>query len=68
MIACNGMALVVWSWWPRCLDHGALINVEAPGCDTSVFRGFHPGVQLYPTSLRVLKSLNRVLVKEAILV
>ena len=69
---------------PSCLYRGALINVEAPGCGTSVVRGptvhkwegFHPGVQLYPkvsspkmpTSRRVHKSLNRVLIKEAILV
>ena len=25
--------------WPSCLDRGALINVEAPGCGTSVARG-----------------------------
>ena len=38
-----------------CLDRGVLINVDAPGCGTSVVRGstkhkyegFHPGVQ-YP--------------------
>ena len=23
-------------WWPSCLDHGAQINVDAPGCCTSV--------------------------------
>ena len=23
-------------WWPSCLDRGALNNVEAPGCGTSV--------------------------------
>ena len=27
------------SWWPSCLDCGALINVEAPGCGTSVVQG-----------------------------
>ena len=27
------------SWWPSCLDRGALINVDAPGCGTSVVRG-----------------------------
>ena len=26
-------------WWPSCLDRGALNNVEAPGCGTSVVRG-----------------------------
>ena len=26
-------------WWPSSLDRGALINVEAPGCGTSVVRG-----------------------------
>ena len=26
-------------WWPSCLDLGTLINVDAPGCDTSVVRG-----------------------------
>ena len=26
-------------WWPSCLDRGALINVNAPGCGTSVVRG-----------------------------
>ena len=26
-------------WWPGFLDCGALINVEAPGCGTSVVRG-----------------------------
>ena len=26
-------------WWPSCLDRGALINVDAPGCGTSVVRG-----------------------------
>ena len=39
-------------WWPCCLDRGALINVDAPGCVTSVVRGptghkkegFHPGM------------------------
>ena len=43
-------------WWPSCLDHGALINVDAPGCGMSVvqgpkgnkWEGFHPGVQLHP--------------------
>ena len=25
--------------WPCCLDLGALNNVEAPGCGTSVVRG-----------------------------
>ena len=71
-------------WWPSCLDRGALNNVDAPGFGTSVVRGptghkkedFHPGVQLYPkvsspkvpTSRRVHKSLNRVLIQEAILV
>ena len=25
-------------WWPSCLDRGALINVDAPGCGTSVVR------------------------------
>ena len=23
-------------WWPSCLDRGALNNVDAPGCGTSV--------------------------------
>ena len=43
-------------WVPSCLDRGALINVEAPGCGTSVVRGptghkwegFYPGVQMHP--------------------
>ena len=43
-------------WWLSCLDHGALNNVDAPGCGTLVVRGrkgqnqesFHPGVELYP--------------------
>ena len=26
-------------WWPSCLDRGALINADAPGCGTSVVRG-----------------------------
>ena len=26
-------------WWPSCLDHGALINADVPGCGTSVVRG-----------------------------
>ena len=26
-------------WWPSCLDPGALNNVDAPGCGTSVVRG-----------------------------
>ena len=26
-------------WWPSCLNLGELINVEAPGCGTSVVRG-----------------------------
>ena len=26
-------------WWPSCLDRGALNNVDAPGCGTSVVRG-----------------------------
>ena len=26
-------------WWPSCLDHGALINLDAPGFGTSVDRG-----------------------------
>ena len=42
--------------WLGCLDHGALIIVDAPGFGTSVVRGmtghkkegFHPGVQVYP--------------------
>ena len=25
--------------WPSCLDRGALINADAPGCGTSVVRG-----------------------------
>ena len=29
----------VFPWWLNCLDGGALINVEAPGCGTSVVRG-----------------------------
>ena len=61
--------------WPSCLDRGALINFDAPGCGTSVVRGptghkeegFHPGVQLYPkisspkvpTSRRVYIPLPR---------
>ena len=28
--------LLLMPWWPSCLDGGALINVEAPGCGTSV--------------------------------
>ena len=28
-----------WPWWPNCLDRGALNDVEAPGCGTSVVRG-----------------------------
>ena len=24
------------SWWPNWLDRGALVNVDAPGCGTSV--------------------------------
>ena len=48
-------------WWPSWLVSAALINVDAPGCGTSVvrgptghkYKGFHP---------------NRVLIKEAILV
>ena len=52
MLKYNGMP----PWWPNWLDHGALINVDAPGCFTSVgqgptrhkWEGFHPGVQLYP--------------------
>ena len=27
------------NWWPSCLDRVALINVDAPGCGTSVVRG-----------------------------
>ena len=27
------------SWWPSCLDGGALINIDAPGCGTLVVRG-----------------------------
>ena len=26
-------------WWPSCLDRGALINVEVPGCGKSVVLG-----------------------------
>ena len=26
-------------WWPSCLDRGALNNVDAQGCGTSVVRG-----------------------------
>ena len=29
----------VKSWWPSCLDRGALIIVDAPGCGMSVVRG-----------------------------
>ena len=47
---------LVWVWWLSRLDSCALINVDAPGCGTSVVRGltghkwegFHPGVQLFP--------------------
>ena len=47
---------LLFPWWPSWLEHSALINVDAPGCGTSVVRGptvhklegFHPGVQLYP--------------------
>ena len=46
---------ITLSW----LDRDELINVDAPGCGTSVVRGptghkqegFHPGVQLYHVSL-----------------
>ena len=31
--------LVFLPWWPSCLDRGALNNVDAPGCGTSVVRG-----------------------------
>ena len=66
-------------WWPSCLDHGALINVDAPGCSTSVVRGqkghkqedYHLGVQLYPkvSSQKVPTSCREcVLIKETILV
>ena len=27
------------SWWLWWLDRGALVNVEAPGCGTSVVQG-----------------------------
>ena len=27
------------SWWPSCLDRGALVNVDSAGCGTSVVRG-----------------------------
>ena len=27
------------SWWPSWLGRGAVINVNAPGCGTSVVRG-----------------------------
>ena len=33
-------------WWPSCLDRGALINVDAPGCGTSVVRGRPDGAQV----------------------
>ena len=26
-------------WWSSCLDRGALMNVDAPGCGTLVVRG-----------------------------
>ena len=60
-------------WWPSCLDHGVLINVEAPGCGTSrkVFiLGYSctPRFSKVPASRHVHNSLNRVLIKEAILV
>ena len=58
-------------WWPSCLDRGALINVDAPGCGTLVVRG-PTGQKLYPkvsspkvpTSRHVQKLLNRVLIKK----
>ena len=30
------------SWLPSRLDHGALLNVDAPGCGTTVVRGPRP--------------------------
>ena len=59
------------AWWQSCLDRGALINVDAPGCGTSVFR-FPTGQKLYPkvsspkvpTSRHVQKLLNRILIKK----
>ena len=46
--------MVCAPWLPSWLDHGALINADAPGCGTSVvqgptrhkWEGFHAGVQL----------------------
>ena len=32
----NHSCLINLPWWPSCLDRGALINVEATGCGTSV--------------------------------
>ena len=70
-------------WWPSCLDSGALINADAPGCGTSVVRGptgtsrkvFILGyscTQRFPRRkcliLVAYTSLCRVLIEEAILV
>ena len=47
---------------PSCLDSGALIKVDAPGCGTSVVRGqvgsFYPWVQLYPKGTVVPKGFQ----------
>ena len=32
-------SVILLPWWPSCLDRGALNNVDAPGCGTSVVRG-----------------------------
>ena len=34
----NTQIFLMVPWWPSCLDRGALNNVEAPGCGTSVVR------------------------------
>ena len=34
-----GCSYVYLPWWPSCSDRGALNNVDAPGCGTSVVRG-----------------------------
>ena len=36
MVSAKEVDLPLWLSW---LDHGALINVDAPGCGTSVVQG-----------------------------
>ena len=53
-------------WMPSCLDRGALTNVDAPGCGTSVVQRFSSWgkvVYIYVTLPRLIQR-GHPLIKE----